>query len=824
MSLLEDKTRSENRVVVSSPEHEVFDRSPDPALEELARLAAVLSGADYAYLGWMDSSRLWFKCTYGFMARDQDRTTTACQWMIQQGVPLLVRDAAEDSRFRTSDGAVGVELENALPCRSYLGVPLIGPGNRVIGTLAVLAIEQNRFSPEHINLISILARQAVTRVELYNRTVAQEQAQRSRQRLERALAIERNFVAATLDSIPALVAVLDTAGRMVRFNRPCEELTGLRLGEIVGRPFVDEVLVEREARGWAQDKVALAASGQTVGPYENLWRTGPATGQFAPRRVSWTLRPLVGPGAGPGMDSGTEVQYLIVSGRDVTGQRQAEQALLTSETRYKHVVENSLGFVFTCTLEGRLTSLNNYTAESLGYRCDELTGKPLSDLLSKNGLQSFAESLKTVIKTGEYQGTIPFLRKDGTERQIAFRSRRMDLPGSTSFVLTHGMDVTEQHDAEGQLHLVRRQRELILAAVGDGIYGMDLEGKFSFINPAAAKMLGYTAEELRGQDIHELIHHSHADGTQHSKANCPILLGMRRREGVRIRDDVFWRKDGTTVPVEYVASPLIDEGAIAGMVVAFQDVSERRRLEKMKDEFISTVSHELRTPLTSLRASLGLISSGSLDKRPEKQKQMLEVAIGNCDRLVRLVNDILDFDKVERGGMAINREVLPAAEILRRAADVEHEAAVKAQITFRFDTPAEVLVDVDQARILQVLSELVSNAIKFSPPQTIIKLSAQPAGPNRETGQDEVCIAIEDQGRGIPQDKLDMIFERFQQGDASDSRALGGTGLGLAICRRIVQQHGGRIWAESEPGKGSRFLFTLPAGKVESRAEALTAS
>jgi two-component system sensor histidine kinase VicK len=367
--------------------------------------------------------------------------------------------------------------------------------------------------------------------------------------------------------------------------------------------------------------------------------------------VSWTLRPLVlGPGAGPGMDSGTEVQYLIVSGRDVTGQRQAEQALLTSETRYKHVVENSLGFVFTCTLEGRLTSLNNYTAESLGYRCEELTGKPLTDLLSKQGLQSFAESLKTVIKTGEYQGTIPFLRKDGTERQIAFRSRRMDLPGSTSFVLTHGMDVTEQHEAEGR------------AAFGATAAGADsgrgrrrylwngFGRKVSFINPAAAKMLGYTAEELRGKDIHELIHHSHADGTQHSKANCPILLGLRRREGVRIRDDVFWRKDGTTVPVEYVASPLIDEGAIAGMVVAFQDVSERRRLEKMKDEFISTVSHELRTPLTSLRASLGLISSGSLDKRPEKQKQMLEVAIGNCDRLVRLVNDILDFDKVERGG------------------------------------------------------------------------------------------------------------------------------------------------------------------------------
>ena len=820
MSLIEDKIRPESPIVASSPEHEVFDRNPDPALEELVRLAAVLSGADYAYLGWLDSRRLWFKCTYGFVARDQDRTKTACQWMVQQGSPLLLRDAAEDKRFRKSEGNEGVELENALACRSYLGVPLIGPGNRIIGTLAVLAIEPNRFSPEHIGLISILARQAVTRVELYNRTAAQEQAQRSRQRLERALAIERNFVAATLDSIPALVAVLDTAGRMVRFNRPAEELTGLKLGEIVGRPFVEEILVEREAQGWAQDKVILAASGKTVGPYENLWKTA----QGLPRRVSWTLRPLVGPGTGPGLDSGSEVQYLIVSGRDVTGQRQAEQALLTSETRYKHVVENSLGFVFTCTLEGRLTSLNTYTAESLGYRPEDLNGKPLSDLLSKEGLQGFAESLKTVIKTGEYQGTIPILRKDGTERQIAFRSRRMDMPGSVSFVLTHGMDVTEQHEAEDQLHLVRRQRELILAAVGDGIYGMDLEGKLSFINPAAAKMLGYTAEEMRGKDVHELIHHSHADGTQHSKANCPILLGLRRREGVRIRDDVFWRKDGTTIPVEYVASPLIDEGAIAGMVVAFQDVSERRRLEKMKDEFISTVSHELRTPLTSLRASLGLISSGSLDKRPEKQKQMLEVAIGNCDRLVRLVNDILDFDRVERGGMPLNFEVLQAGDILRRAADVEQEAALKAQITFRFDTPPKLMVNVDQERILQVLAELVSNAIKFSPPQTIIKLAAKALGPDKESGKDEVCIVVEYQGRGIPQDKLDMIFERFQQGDASDSRALGGTGLGLAICRRIIQQHGGRIWAESDPGKGSRFLFTVPAGKVESKTESATLS
>jgi len=812
---MQDTTHSESRMernppTPAQPEQEAVDRTPDPALEELVRLAAVLSGADYAYLEWMTSTHLHFKSTYGFMARDQDRRGSACHWVVSHASPLLIRDAAVESRTDPRIHAEGIELENALLCQSYLGVPLIAPGDRIIGTLAVLAIEPNRFSQEHVGLISILARQAITRMELYNRTAAQEQALRSRQRLERALAIERNFVAATLDSIPALVAVLDTAGRMVRFNRPCEELTGLHLGDIVGRPFVEEILVEREARGWAQDKVRAAANGQVAGPYENLWRTA----QGAPRRISWTLRPLVGPGAasGAGLEPGSEVQYLIVSGSDVTGQRQAEQALLTSEARYKQVVENSLGFVLTCTLEGRLTSLNAFTAESLGYRLEEMTGRPLFDFISKDGLPAFAESLKTIVNTGEFQGTIPFLRKNRTERTIAFRSRRMDLPGSPSFVLTHGMDVTEQEEAEVELDLVRRQRELILAAVDDGIYGLDLEGRLTFINPAAAKMLGYAPDELLGKDIHDLIHHSHADGTAHSKANCPILLGMRRQEGVRIRDDVFWRKDGATIPVEYVASPLIDEGQIAGMVVAFQDISERRRLEKMKDEFISTVSHELRTPLTSLRASLGLISSGSLDKRPEKQKQMLEVAIGNCDRLVRLVNDILDFDRVEKGGMPLHCEVIPAGDLLRRAADVENEAALKAQITFRFDAPAKVMVEVDQERILQVLSELVSNAIKFSPPQTIIKLAAQDLG-------NEVRIIVEDQGRGIAQDKLDVIFERFQQGDASDSRALGGTGLGLAICRRIVQQHGGRIWVESELGKGSRFLFTVPRGKLEDKTK-----
>jgi signal transduction histidine kinase len=329
---------------------------------------------------------------------------------------------------------------------------------------------------------------------------------------------------------------------------------------------------------------------------------------------------------------------------------------------------------------------------------------------------------------------------------------------------------------------------------------------------------------MTGRNLHELIHHSHADGAPYSRSTSPILQALRRSEPIRMRDEVFWRRNGSAIQVEYSANPLLEDGRVSGMVVAFQDVSERRRLERMKDEFISTVSHELRTPLTSLRASLGLIQSGALDKRPEKQRQMVEMAIDNCDRLTRLVNDILDFDGAEKRRLPLNREPVEAIDLLRRAADVAHGAATQARMEFRIDAKASP-VFADSERVMRVLNELVTNAIKFSPPGTIIQLSAWDTGGGgpggsasgvNASGAKEVCLAVADQGRGIAPEKLERIFEPFHQGDASDSRDLGGTGLGLALCRSIVEQHGGRIWAESEVGKGSMFLFTLPAAEPAS--------
>src|SRR6266704_1272568 len=181
---------------IARPDSEVMDRNIDPALDELTEFTAILSGADYSYIGWLDISRLWFKSRFGFVAADLPRSSSACQYTIEEGKPLIIHDAASDPRFPPS----GIAVPGGKACRSYAGLPLRTANQQIIGTLAILGRKPNLFTPEHLTLLEVVGRQIITRLELYNRIRGQEQAQRARQRTERALAVERCFVAATLDS------------------------------------------------------------------------------------------------------------------------------------------------------------------------------------------------------------------------------------------------------------------------------------------------------------------------------------------------------------------------------------------------------------------------------------------------------------------------------------------------------------------------------------------------------------------------------------------------------------------------------------------------
>jgi two-component system sensor histidine kinase VicK len=315
---------------------------------------------------------------------------------------------------------------------------------------------------------------------------------------------------------------------------------------------------------------------------------------------------------------------------------------------------------------------------------------------------------------------------------------------------------------------------------------------------------------LTPRRMHELIHHTRADGTLYPSEDSPIRKSLTHLETVRVSDEVFWRKDGSSFPGDYVARPQLDSQTLdrgttraVGVVVAFTDTTERHALNRMKDEFISTVSHELRTPLTSIRGALGLLSGDVLAGQPKKTRQMLDIAINNSDRLIRLVNDILDLERIGSGKNELHQMPCNVEDLMKRAVSGQQTQTPTPDV--RITVAARgVMVWADPDRILQMLNNLISNAIKFSYPGAEIHLSAS------NLDENEAIIEVSDQGRGVPADKLESIFERFHQVDASDSRALGGTGLGLAICRSIVAQHGGRIWATSNPGRGTTFHITLP--------------
>jgi two-component system, OmpR family, sensor histidine kinase VicK len=466
--------------------------------------------------------------------------------------------------------------------------------------------------------------------------------------------------------------------------------------------------------------------------------------------------------------------------------------------------------VCTHDLRGTLLTINTHGAETLGHAVEDMMGHNLAEFIVPEKQSALPAYLKKIGETGEAQGLLHLSHADGEIRVVAYRNKLIVVPGRAPYVLGFGVDISEQVRAEGRLRTLTRQSDSILASVGDGIYGIDLEGKVTFVNAAAMQMLGYKQDEMLDRVMHELIHHTRADGTPYDSVDSPIRKSLNNLATVRVSNEIFWRKDGTSFPVEYVARPQIDSQSPdsdglkpLGVVVAFTDTTERRALDRMKDEFISTVSHELRTPLTSLRGALGLLAGGALANRPEKTQQMLEIAISNSDRLVRLVNDILDLERISSGKTELHSTMCSAEDLLRRAAGLQQARAPRPNIRIFFAANG-VNVWADPDRTLQTLSNLLSNAIKFSPAGSEIHLTA------RYLDDGEALIEVSDQGSGIPADKLEHIFDRFRQGDASDSRAMGGTGLGLAICRSIVNQHGGRIWATSVEGQGTTFHFTLP--------------
>ncbi len=376
-------------------------------------------------------------------------------------------------------------------------------------------------------------------------------------------------------------------------------------------------------------------------------------------------------------------------------------------------------------------------------------------------------------------------------------------------------DITANKHVQTELIKSKEYLQGILDASHHSIISVGLDGKIQLFNKAAEKMLGYDADEVIGKHTPTLIHDqgeiiarakelSQSMGRE-VKADMEVFIANLDRQEVDEREWTYIRKDGSTFPVWLSISVLHNElQEVIGYVGIAQDISERKALDAMKNEFVSIVSHELRTPLTSIIGSLSLLLGGVVGNFNEHTQAILRIAQRNSERLLRLINDILDIEKIEAGKMVFNFSSASLNELLLEAIKMNQAFAEKYTIQLQFHNPAEnIMVNVDTDRFMQVLTNLISNAIKFSPLQSSVILTL--------TYTSTIAtIAVIDHGPGITAHFQRHIFEKFSQADATTQRKHEGTGLGLNISKAIVDNLGGRIYFKTKIGEGSTFFIELP--------------
>ncbi len=491
--------------------------------------------------------------------------------------------------------------------------------------------------------------------------------------------------------------------------------------------------------------------------------------------------------------------------RNITEGKDIEQEIRDREARTRAIVETVVDGIITIDQKGIIETFNPAAEKIFGYPVSEVAGKNIKVLMPEPYHSEHDGYLDSYMTTGEAKvigigREVVGRRRDGTTFPMELAVNEMAVGGKRMFT---GIvrDITERKDIEQQIKDREARTRAIVETVVDGIITINKNGLIETFNPAAEKIFGYQVSEVAGKNIKILMpepYHSEHDGYLDSY----MTTGEAKIIGTG-REVVGRRRDGTTFPMELAVSEMAvgDKRMFTGIV---RDITDRKQADKMKREFVSTVSHELRTPLTSIKGSLGLIRSGVTGKLPEEMTKMFDIAYNNSDRLVRLINDILDIEKIEAGKMDFQMVPMDLGKLLLGAIEANHAYGEEHEVCFvQTERLGDAMIYGDHDRLIQVLNNLLSNAAKFSPAGANVEVSLN-------AQDDSFRVAVTDYGVGIPDEFLSRVFSKFSQADSSDTRSKGGTGLGLSIAKAIVERHGGSLHFNTEVNKGTTFYFFLP--------------
>jgi PAS domain S-box-containing protein len=506
--------------------------------------------------------------------------------------------------------------------------------------------------------------------------------------------------------------------------------------------------------------------------------------------------------------------------------KQANAVSREKESRLQAIVDHAGEAIIAVDNMGLVDTFNPAAQRMFGYRAEDIIGQPIQALAARRFRPAAAAYVQKLAVEGIGEGShvrrqVFAQRRDGARFPVDLVISQMWVNGWRAFTVIV-RDISRRRRAADEVKRLNRElaetlslQKAILNSTNHAIISVNVFGQVTMFNDGAQRMLGYAAREMKTQealaqllDPAELLAHAQALALELGRpvAPGPDVFIARARQG--IADEAEWtfiRKNGTRLPVALSISGVWDDQhALAGFVGVAHDLSERKKIENMKNEFVSTVSHELRTPLTSIRGSLGLLVGGAAGEIAAPAKALLDIANKNCERLVRLINDILDVEKIESGSMRFAIEVQPLLPLVEQAVVATHAFASQYQVSFdlRYE-PGEMLVAVDADRLAQVLVNLLSNAAKYAPIGDVVEIRLQRLARAAR-------VSVIDRGAGIPAEFRERIFQKFAQADSSDTRQLGGTGLGLTITRAIIEKLDGRIDFISEPGVRTEFFFELP--------------
>ena len=702
-----------------------------------------------------------------------------------------------------------------------------------------------------------------------------------RKEVEEGLRLSEQRFRSLVQTAPTVILTLAPDYRVVEFNPAAERIYGRSRDEVVGRDYLTLFIGEGEREAVAAD-IRKVLAGEPTRGFENavLDREG------RQRLMSWNVERL--------LDGDGRAVGIVAVGEEITERRRAERdnqrrgaileavsaaaETLLRTTDWDRGMETIMGRLGRAAEVSRVYIFKNHTSaggalltsQRFEWVADSVTAQidapELQDLpFVESGMERWAVLLdagepimgrvsdfpaaeRAILEPQDIQSilVIPirvhgrwwgFIGFDDCWREREWGSAEVSALRTAADLLGAAV---ERRRVERELRHSEEQTRLLLQSTGEGVFGIDRDGRCAFINPAAVLLLGYPdADALMGRRIHDLIHAPDDQGVACPFEECPITVAQRRGKSLVVVEERFIRADGSAVPVEFSAYPILRDGVVGGSVVVFRDISERKRGEaaviakeaaeaadRTKSEFLANMSHEIRTPMSAITTFVELIlrdveavvsrdgegGVGGVREGVDWRAFCAELedngreVLAAAKRETRLLNDILDHSKLEAGRVQYHLRTHDLAAIVDQAVAEYAPQALTRRIAIEVARPDDLPVVCDFGRLLQVLGNLLSNALRFSPSDTTVRLVVAREG-------EAYHLRVIDQGPGLPGTELEAVFDAFEQSSRTRDGS-GGSGLGLSISRCLIGGHGGELWAENNPGGGATFHIVLPVGDL----------